>query len=83
MDIDTLIVAIGQTPNPLLARVTAELKTNPNGTIVVDKNFMTSIPGVFAAGDIVTGADTVIAAMGAGKKAAAAIDGYLQKRVKG
>ena len=83
MDIDTVIVAIGQTPNPLLAKATAELKTNPDGTIVVDKNFMASIPGVFAAGDIVTGADTVIAAMGAGKKAAAAIDEYLRKRVKG
>lgn len=78
MDIDTVIVAIGQTPNPLLAKTTAELKTNPGGTIVVDKNFMTSIPGVFAAGDIVTGADTVIAAMGAGKKAAAAIDKYIK-----
>ncbi|OGX26325.1 MAG: glutamate synthase (NADPH), homotetrameric [Omnitrophica WOR_2 bacterium RIFCSPHIGHO2_02_FULL_45_21] len=83
MDIDTLIVAIGQTPNPLLSKATAELKTNPDGTIVVDKNFMTSIPGVFAAGDIVSGADTVIAAMGAGKKAALAIDEYLRKRVKG
>src|SRR3990167_2664395 len=81
MDIDTLIVAIGQTPNPLLSKATAELKTNPDGTIVVDKNFMTSIPGVFAAGDIVSGADTVIAAMGAGKKAALAIDEYLRKLV--
>lgn len=78
MDIDTVIVAIGQTPNPLLSKATVELKTNPNGTIIVDKNFMTSIPGVFAAGDIVTGADTVIAAMGGGKKAALAIDKYLR-----
>lgn len=80
MDIDTVIVAIGQTPNPLLAKATAELKTNPDGTIVVDKNFMTSIPGVFAAGDIVTGADTVIAAMGSSKKAALAIDEYLRTK---
>jgi glutamate synthase (NADPH/NADH) small chain len=76
LDVDTVIVAIGQSPNPLLARVTANLKTNKDGTIAVDKNFMTSIPGVFAGGDIITGADTVISAMGAGKKAALAISTY-------
>lgn len=77
LDTDTVIVAIGQSPNPLLAKATPELKTNPNGTIPVDENYMTSIPGVFAGGDIITGADTVIAAMGAGKKAAVAIDKYI------
>ena len=81
LDADTIIVAIGQTPNPLLTKATTQLKANPDGTIVVDKNFMTSITGVFAAGDIVSGADTVIAAMGSAKKAARAMDEYLQKLV--
>ncbi len=78
LDVDTVIVAIGQTPNPLLGRAENRIKVNPGGTIFVDENLMTSIPGVFAGGDIVTGADTVIAAMGAGKKAALAIDSYLK-----
>jgi 3-methyl-2-oxobutanoate hydroxymethyltransferase len=76
-----VIVAIGQNPNPLLPKVTPGLKTNKDGTIWVDKNFMTSIPGVFAGGDIITGADTVISAMGAGKKAAVAIDRYIKNPV--
>jgi glutamate synthase (NADPH/NADH) small chain len=78
MDVDTVVVAIGQNPNPLLRKVTPGLKTNEDGTIVVDKDFMTSIPGVFAGGDIISGADTVISAMGAGKKAAVAIDRYIK-----
>jgi glutamate synthase (NADPH/NADH) small chain len=78
LDADTVVVAIGQSPNPLLAKATPELKTNAQGTIWVNKNFMTSLPGVFAGGDIITGADTVISAMGAGKKAAAAIDRYIK-----
>ncbi|MFH1889116.1 MAG: NADPH-dependent glutamate synthase [Candidatus Omnitrophota bacterium] len=78
LDVDTVIVAIGQNPNPLLPKVTPDLKTNKEGTIRVDGNFMTSISGVFAGGDIITGADTVISAMGAGKKAAAAIDKYIK-----
>ena len=78
LDVDTVIVAIGQTPNPLLGRAESRIKVNPRGTIFVDENLMTSIPGVFAGGDIVTGADTVIAAMGSGKKAALAIDKYLK-----
>ena len=77
-DADTVIVAIGQNPNPLLSKVTGGLKTNKDGTIVVDKKFMTSLPGVFAGGDIITGADTVISAMGAGKKAAEEIDKYIK-----
>jgi len=76
--VDTVIVAIGQNPNPLLSKVTPNLKTNKDGTIVVDENLMTSIPGVFAGGDIISGADTVISAMGAGKKAAVAIDKYIR-----
>lgn len=75
---DTVIVAIGQNPNPLLPKNTPGIKTNHDGTIQVDDNLMTSIAGVFAGGDIITGADTVISAMGAGKKAAKAIDRYLK-----
>ncbi len=82
LDVDTVIVAIGQNPNPLLAKATPRLKIHDNGTIVVDKNFMTSIPGIFAGGDIITGADTVISAMGAGKKAALAIDEYINSKRK-
>lgn len=78
LEADTVIMAVGQNPNPLLSKVTAGLKANKGGTIAVDNNFMTSIPGCFAGGDIITGADTVIAAMGAGKKAAAAIDKYIR-----
>ena len=77
LGVDTVIVAVGQNPNPLLSKVTPQIKINKDGTIIVDKNFMTSIPGVFAGGDIITGADTVISAMGAGKKAAIAIDKYI------
>jgi glutamate synthase (NADPH) small chain len=77
-DCDTVIVAIGQNPNPLLAKSTAQLRTNEDGTICVDGNFMTSIKGVFAGGDIATGADTVISAMGAGKKAASCIDRFIK-----
>lgn len=78
LDCDTVIVAIGQNPNPLLSKSTPNLKINEEGTIWVDENFMTSISGVFAGGDITTGADTVISAMGAGKKAARAIDSFLK-----
>ena len=82
LDVDTVIVAIGQSPNPLLRKATSSLKVNEDGTIAVDENFMTSIPGVFAGGDIITGADTVISAMGAGKRAAAAIDRYIKEGAK-
>ncbi|MEW6009526.1 MAG: NADPH-dependent glutamate synthase [Candidatus Omnitrophota bacterium] len=79
LDVDTVIVAIGQSPNPLIGKSDKRLKTNEDGTIWVDKDtLMTSIPGVFAGGDIITGADTVISAMGAGKKAAAEIDKYIR-----
>ncbi|MFH0791159.1 MAG: NADPH-dependent glutamate synthase [Candidatus Omnitrophota bacterium] len=78
MNIDTVIVAIGQNPNPLLPKLTPGLKTNNDGTICVDKNLMTSIEGVFGGGDIITGADTVISAMAAGKKGAVEIDKYVR-----
>lgn len=74
-----VVMAIGQGPNPLLKQTTPELETNKRGNIVTNEEGATSIPGVFAGGDIVTGAATVISAMGAGKKAALAIDEYLSK----
>ena len=79
---DTVIVAIGQTPHPLLIQASPKLKTAKYGNIVVDPQTMqTSIEGVFAGGDIVTGADTVISAMGAGKKSATAIDKYITQKM--
>lgn len=78
--LDTLVIAIGQGPNPLVTHSTPGLELNRRGNIVVDETtMMTSIPGVFAGGDIVTGAATVILAMGAGKIAARGIHEYLQK----
>ena len=79
MKLDTVICAIGQGPNPLLPKTLPGMKLNADGNIVVDKNNMTSVEGVFAGGDIVTGAATVIAAMGAGKRAAASIVRYLSE----
>ncbi|MPM55823.1 Glutamate synthase [NADPH] small chain [bioreactor metagenome] len=81
LKVDTVIIAIGQGPNPLVQSTTKGLETNKRGNIVADpETGATSRPGVFAGGDIVTGAATVILAMGAGKKAAAAIDDYLKAK---
>ena len=80
LDVDMVVMAIGQGPNPLLKQTTHDLETNKRDNIVADENGATSIPGVFAGGDIVTGAATVISAMGAGKKAAQAIDEYLKNK---
>ena len=77
LDVDMVVMAIGQGPNPLIKQTTPELEVNKRGNIVANEVGATSIPGVFAGGDIVTGAATVISAMGAGKRAAAAIDEYL------
>ena len=74
---DTVIVAVGTRANPLLTASCPDLELNRWGNIVVDDNGMTSIAGVFAGGDIVRGAATVILAMGDGKRAAQAIDSYL------
>lgn len=70
---DTVIMAIGNTPNPLIPQTTPGLVVTRKGTIVVDEHGQTSRPNVYAGGDIVTGAATVISAMGAGKRAAKAI----------
>jgi len=81
MDVDTVIVAIGRTPNPIIQRTTEGLETTKWGTIVVkDESGKTSLEGVYAGGDIVTGEATVISAMGAGKKAARAIHEYLTNK---
>ena len=79
--VDTVIVAIGTGPNPIIAHTTPGLETTKRGNIAADEETgATSKPGVFAGGDIVTGAATVILAMGAGRKAAAAIDAYLKEK---
>ena len=78
LDVDTVVVAIGNKPNPLIPQTMPELETTRWGTIVVDEETMaTSVPGVYAAGDIVSGAATVILAMGDGKKAAHSMHQYL------
>jgi glutamate synthase (NADPH/NADH) small chain len=81
METDTVIIAIGQTPNPIIQRTTDGLVTNPrHGTIIVDENGKTSLEGVYAGGDVATGAATVISAMGMGKKAAKAMHEYLMNK---
>ena len=77
-DVDTVVIAIGNSPNPLIPQTTSGLELGRKGTIKTDEDGATSRKGVYAGGDIVTGAATVILAMGAGKKAARAIDRYLQ-----
>lgn len=78
---DTVVVAIGNSPNPLLTRTTDNLQVNERGGIVADEQTLaTTREGVFAGGDAVTGAATVILAMGAGKKAAASIDEYIKNK---
>jgi glutamate synthase (NADPH/NADH) small chain len=79
IDIDVAIVALGTTPNPLIASTTEGLKTTQHGTVVADETTGKTVkPRVWAGGDIVTGAATVISAMGAGKHAAADMDAYLK-----
>lgn len=78
MDVDCVILALGTSPNPLIKSTTKGLDTKPRGEIIADENGKTSLDGVYAGGDAVTGAATVILAMGAGKKAAKAIDEYIK-----
>jgi glutamate synthase (NADPH/NADH) small chain len=81
MNIDTVVVALGTTPNPLIAATTEGLKTTSHGTVVADETTGKTVKDkVWAGGDIVTGAATVISAMGAGKRAAADIDTYLKSQ---
>ena len=81
MDVDTVVVAIGQGPNPLVPRTTRGLEVTRKGNIVADlATGATSKPGVYAGGDVVTGAATVILAMGAGRTAANSIHAYLMNK---
>ena len=79
VDVDTVIIAVGTIPNPLIAGSTPELKTTKWGTLVVDERFRTTMEGVWAGGDITSGGATVISAMGAGKAAAKDMDEWLRK----
>ena len=79
LDVDTVIMSIGTSPNPLIKSTTDGLEVNPKGGIIVNEDGLTSRSGVYAGGDAVTGAATVISAMGAGKTAAKAIDEALSK----
>jgi glutamate synthase (NADPH/NADH) small chain len=80
LDVDTVIIAIGNGANPLLAQATPGLEFNKWGNIVVDENCKTSLEAVYAGGDIVLGAATVILAMGQGRIAAAAMNKYLEEK---
>jgi len=78
LDVDVVIMSIGTSPNPLIKNTTKGLEVNKHGGIIVNENGLTSRDGVYAGGDAVTGAATVISAMGAGKVAARAIDEYIK-----
>ena len=80
LDVDTVIMAIGTSPNPLIKNTTKGLEVNKHGGIIVNEDGLTSREAVYAGGDAVTGAATVISAMGAGKLAAKSIDEYLSKK---
>jgi glutamate synthase (NADPH/NADH) small chain len=82
IDCDVVIPAIGTRANPLLTSTTPELRLNKWGYIIADENGATSMPGVFAGGDIVRGSATVILAMGDGKRAATSIDAYVRSKHK-
>lgn len=80
LDVDMVIMSLGTKPNPLIASTTEGLEVNQRKCIVADESGLTSIEGVYAGGDTVTGAATVISAMGAGRDAAAAMDKYLREK---
>lgn len=82
MEMDCVIMSLGTNPNPLIKSTTEGLDTNKHGCIIADENGATSRPGVFAGGDAVTGAATVILAMGAGKTGAASIDAYIKAKAQ-
>jgi glutamate synthase (NADPH/NADH) small chain len=80
LEVDTVIMAIGTSPNPLIRKTTAGLEANKRGCLIVNEDMLTTKEGIYAGGDSVTGAATVILAMGAGKKAANSIDNYIQNK---
>lgn len=80
LDVDTVVMSIGTSPNPLIKATVKGLEVNSHGGIIVNENGLTSREGIYAGGDAVTGASTVISAMGAGKIAAKAIDEYIMKK---
>ena len=80
LEVDTVIMSIGTSPNPLIRRTTNGIEANKRGCFVVNEDMMTTREGIYAGGDAVTGAATVILAMGAGKKAAESIDKYLTSK---
>lgn len=81
VDVDMVVVSVGVSPNPIIPRTVAGLETSRKGTIVVnEETLQSSIPAIFAGGDIVRGGATVILAMGDGRRAAAAMDSYLEKK---
>ena len=80
IECDVVVMALGTSPNPLLSATTSGLETTRRGCLVADEEGATTRPGVFAGGDAVTGAATVILAMGAGRKAARAIDAYVRSK---
>ena len=80
LDVDTVIMSIGTSPNPLIRSTTPGLESNKYGCLVADENGATTKEGVFAGGDAVTGAATVILAMGAGKVAAQSIHQFIQNK---
>ncbi|MDU7163118.1 MAG: NADPH-dependent glutamate synthase [Anaerococcus vaginalis] len=82
VDFDSVIISIGQSPNPLIKQTNDDINTESWGGIIIDDSTMTSKDGVFAGGDAVSGAATVILAMGAGKKAAENIDKYIKNKTK-
>ncbi len=82
LPVDTVIMSIGTSPNPLIRTTTKGLEANKRGCLIVDETMMTTKEGIYAGGDAVTGAATVILAMGAGKTAAKAMDAYIQNQTK-
>ena len=82
IDTDCVIMSLGTSPNPLIKSTTSGLNTESWGGIIVDETAKTSVEGVYAGGDAVTGAATVILAMGAGKTAAEGIDNYIKNKNK-
>ena len=82
LPVDTVIMSLGTSPNPLIRTTTEGLEANKHGCLIADDNMATTREGVYAGGDAVTGAATVILAMGAGKTAAASIDEYIQNKNK-